>query len=193
MAAEIPPMSGGTLTSARVTPIIGAGLVILRGDKVLLARRLSEPGRGTFGCCGGKLNIGESIESCLRREAREEFGIRVGQFKFLAVSNIVLGDSHFVDLTFNARIIGRERPRVREPHKMDSLGWYPLLELPQPLFLPVHYALFGSAPERFREIRSATLQLELFPRIAEREPVAPRTPQHHVLDGSEQFELWSHV
>lgn len=57
--------------------------VIEKGGKILIAkRRKSDRMGGKWEFPGGKLDIGESPESCLRRELEEELGIdaEIGEF-----------------------------------------------------------------------------------------------------------------
>ena len=59
----------------RVTVRVAAG-VIVRDSRVLVCRRLSSdrhPGKWEFP--GGKAEPGEGIDTCLRRELREELGV----------------------------------------------------------------------------------------------------------------------
>jgi len=144
-------------------PVVGVGLVIARGNKLLLAKRLRPPGKGTYGCCGGKLNYGEAIEACLRREAKEEFGIEIQDLRFITVTNIVHEDSHFVDLTFRASVAPGAVPTIQEPDRFDSLDWYPFTDLPHPLFAPVANALALPDSKAFKEMYGFAAQLALFP------------------------------
>jgi 8-oxo-dGTP diphosphatase len=58
-------------------PIVGVGLVILRGDAVLLARRGKPPRAGDWSLPGGRQEIGETVFEAGRREASEETGLDV--------------------------------------------------------------------------------------------------------------------
>lgn len=65
-------------------PVTAVGGIIpdARG-RVLLIRRARDPGRGQFGLPGGFVDRGESGETALRREVREELGLDVTDFTFL--------------------------------------------------------------------------------------------------------------
>jgi 8-oxo-dGTP diphosphatase len=58
-------------------PIAGVGVVILKGDKVLLVRRGKEPGRGRWGLPGGAIELGETVAQAAEREVDEECGIEI--------------------------------------------------------------------------------------------------------------------
>jgi 8-oxo-dGTP diphosphatase len=47
---------------------------------------------------------------------------------------------HYVDISFLADIISGE-PTIMEPDRIESVGWYDLDNLPQPLFEPVRIVL----------------------------------------------------
>ena len=57
-------------------PVVGVGAVILQGDAVLLVRRGNEPLKGIWSIPGGALEVGESLIDGVRREVREEVGLR---------------------------------------------------------------------------------------------------------------------
>jgi len=121
-------------------PLVGVGVVFVREDKVFLARRQGAHGEGTWASAGGHLEWGETLEECARREALEELGLIVGDLKFLCVSNIVAYDRHYVDVEFLGEI-GDQEPRLAEPEAFSQSGWFPLDDLPQPLFQAVTLAL----------------------------------------------------
>lgn len=60
-----------------------AAILLDRDDRVLLARRAHEPARGKLAFPGGFVDDGESAESGLRRELREEIGLEVDDLQFL--------------------------------------------------------------------------------------------------------------
>ena len=43
---------------------------------------------------------------------------------------------HFVDISFTADLISGE-PAAQEPDRIEEIGWFPLDNLPSPLFPPV--------------------------------------------------------
>lgn len=49
-------------------PRIGVGSIVSRGDEILLVRRASVHGWGTWSTPGGHLDHGETLEACAARE-----------------------------------------------------------------------------------------------------------------------------
>jgi 8-oxo-dGTP diphosphatase len=121
-------------------PQVGVGVVFLREGRVFLAKRQGSHGEATWASAGGHLELGESLEECARREALEELGVVVGDLRFLCVSNIIAYGKHYVDIEFLGEIDGQE-PCLAEPEAFSECGWFPLDDLPQPLFEAVRYAL----------------------------------------------------
>ncbi len=62
-------------------PLVGVGVIVLRGASVLLVRRGRDPGRGSWAFPGGAQRLGETVEACGRRELREEAGVRAGALR----------------------------------------------------------------------------------------------------------------
>ena len=121
-------------------PRVGVGVVLLRDGQVFLAKRHGSHGEDTWASAGGHLELGESLEECARREAQEELGVTVGSLRFLCISNIVAYGKHYVDIEFLGDI-GEQKPRLAEPEGFSESGWFPLDNLPAPLFQAVEYAL----------------------------------------------------
>ena len=133
-------MYTGDVTQQGGRPLVGVGVVFVRGDRVFLARRQGSHGEDTWASAGGHLEWGESLEECARREALEELGVAVGDLQFLCLSNIVAYGRHYVDIEFLGDI-GDQEPVLTEPEAFSVSGWFPLDDLPQPLFEAVRYAL----------------------------------------------------
>lgn len=75
------PILKSKMTSTVVDrPRVGVGVLAVRHGRthVLVSLRKSNHGRGEWALPGGHLELGESIESCARRELLEETGIDVG-------------------------------------------------------------------------------------------------------------------
>ena len=60
-----------------------AGMVVVKGDDVLVLRRGSMPRRGYLDLPGGFIDAGEEIEQAARRELHEETGLTVGRVEWL--------------------------------------------------------------------------------------------------------------
>ena len=59
-------------------PIVGIGIVVIKGDHVLLCQRGKPPNVGTWTLPGGAQEVGETCEEAARRELLEEAGWRSG-------------------------------------------------------------------------------------------------------------------
>ena len=121
-------------------PQVGVGVVFLKDGRVFLARRQGSHGEATWASAGGNLELGESLEGCARREALEELGLVVGDLRFLCVTDIIAYGRHYLDIEFLGEISEQE-PRLEEARVFTESGWFPLDDLPQPLFEPMRYAL----------------------------------------------------
>ena len=128
------------MVESELRPRVGVGVVFVRNGQVFLARRRGTLGGGTWGSAGGHLEQGETLEDCARREAAEEFDVRVGDLTFLCVSNIIAYGRHYLDVEFLGDI-GDQEPRLMEPEAFDGSGWFPLTSLPEPMFQAMAYAL----------------------------------------------------
>ncbi len=115
-------------------PKVGVGVMILKDNRVLLARRKGAHGAGDYAFPGGHLEHGESFEECARREVMEECGVEIDGIRFLLVANVLkFMPKHYVHLTLTARWKSGE-PTVKEPDKSEAWDWYALDALPEPMF-----------------------------------------------------------
>ncbi len=140
----------GAMAAAAPRPLVGVGVIFVRDGKVFLAKRHGAHGEDTWASAGGHLENGETLEECARREAMEELGVNVGELRFLCVSNIIAYDKHYVDIEFVGDIEGQE-PRLMEPDAFYDSGWFPLDNLPEPLFIAMRYAVdsYGTGQQYF--------------------------------------------
>jgi 8-oxo-dGTP diphosphatase len=135
---------------------VGVGVMLLRGDKVLLGKRHGDPGKassllggaGTWSMPGGKLEFGESFEEAAMRETLEESGIRVRSMRVIGVNNDRAGAAHFVTIGLLSEEFEGEAA-VMEPNKMTEWGWFALDALPEPLYPPSANVLDNYLKKKF--------------------------------------------
>lgn len=73
-------------------PIPGVGVVVRKGDCVLLIQRGNPPRQGDWGLPGGVLEIGETWRDAAVREVREECGIEIVLGEIIDVVDIIVRD-----------------------------------------------------------------------------------------------------
>lgn len=123
-------------------PAVGLGVIIVKGATVLIGKRLSAHGRGTWSFPGGHLEYNESVERGGLREVHEETGLRVRIIRRGPWTNNIYRaeKKHTVTLYLIAAYTGGE-PRLTEPDKWAEWKWVRWNALPRPLFLPLHKLL----------------------------------------------------
>jgi len=125
-------------------PKVGVGVIIRRGDEILLVRRAGAHGSGTWSTPGGHLESGETPEQCAARETQEETGVEIDDIRFRAVTNDVFEDDgkHYVTLWMEGRYRAGQAV-VAAAYEMSEIGWFHWDRLPAPLFLPLQNLLAG--------------------------------------------------
>ena len=123
-------------------PRVGVGVLIIDQNRVLLSLRRRPPEAGCWSILGGRVELFETIESCVIREAREEAGIDVVVDSLLCVTDHIVGAEkvHWVSPAYLGRIVGGV-PENREPDKAAQVAWFSLGELPEPMTLTAHRAI----------------------------------------------------
>lgn len=123
-------------------PKVGVAIILQRADCILLGKRKSEHGQGTFSVPGGHVEMGEEPYDAAVRELLEETGIVVPELEFIGFTNDVFSqDKHYVTLYFTAYC--DQEPINKEPEKCESWEWYSLSDLPDNLFLPLQNYFSG--------------------------------------------------
>ena len=119
-------------------PRVGVGVLVLRGDLLLLGHRAGAHGAGTWAPPGGHLEFGETVAQCALREVLEETGLEVGSLRQGPYTSDFFASAgkHYVTLFIVARWVSGE-PKVLEPTKCLGWHWFRWSELPQPLFQPL--------------------------------------------------------
>jgi 8-oxo-dGTP diphosphatase len=122
------------LVTVNPEPRVGIGVMILKDNQVLLARRRGSHGAGEYAFPGGHLEYMESFADCAKRETREECGVEITNIRFQFLRNLTeYAPKHYVHIALIADW-GSGEPAVLEPDKAESWQWYELNHLPSPLF-----------------------------------------------------------
>ncbi len=136
----------------------GFGVMLLRGGKVLLGRRHSDPakadselhGEGSWTMPGGKLEFGERFEEGACREMQEETGIEIAPtaVSVISLSNDIVSDAHFVTIGLLCTE-SKGEAKVMEPDEITEWQWFPLSALPEPLFFPSRKIIENYTDKKF--------------------------------------------
>ena len=139
-------------------PGTGFGVMILKGNSVLLGKRHVDPakadsalhGEGSWTMPGGKLHFREEFEEGAVRETQEETGIVLNKkdLKVISLSSDIRSDAHFVTVGMLCTKFGGE-PKVMEPEEITEWKWFPLDKLPTPLFPPSKKIIENYMAKRF--------------------------------------------
>lgn len=120
-------------------PRVGVGILVIRQGLVLLGRRRGAHGAGSWSAPGGRLEFGEDLLDCARRELAEETGLELGpEARIGPVTSNVFTDvgQHYVTVFVLAPQTHGE-PRTMEPDKCEGWQWFSWQALPAPLFAPL--------------------------------------------------------
>lgn len=89
-------------------PILAVSTAVLRGGRVLVARRANAPGAGLYSLPGGLVEIGETLAEAAARELMEEVGVVALPIGLCGARDIIHRDEaggvarHFVVVTYAA-------------------------------------------------------------------------------------------
>ena len=111
-------------------PEIGVGAIVFdhRG-RVLLIRRGQPPKAGLWSVPGGRLEPGESLAQCCRREALEETGIEVEPGAIVAVADREAEGFRYVIIDFAANLISATVAEPRAATDVSEARWVALPDL----------------------------------------------------------------
>ncbi len=112
-------------------PAPTASVLIVRGREVLLARRAIAPYKGYWDPISGFVKPGETPEQAVRREAREELGLRVVLDRLLGIFADVYGSRDMP--TLNVYYVGHlanPRGQLRPAADVAEVAWFSIDRLP---------------------------------------------------------------
>ena len=126
-------------------PRVGIGVIITKGNQVLLLKRENVHGAGSWSTPGGHLEFGESPEACATREAKEETGVDITGVRFHGITNDIFEKSgkHYITIWMEAAYLDGEAA-VNAAYEMSEVGWFDWDDLPKPLFLSFRHLIEGN-------------------------------------------------
>lgn len=113
-------------------PIVAVGVVVLRGDEVMLVQRGNEPNKGKWSIPGGKQKLSETVFEAVHRELEEETGVSIGELVLIDVEDIIVPDGkgktmyHYTILGFKGQW---ESGECRSGDDILYVEWFKLNEL----------------------------------------------------------------
>jgi 8-oxo-dGTP diphosphatase len=127
-------------------PRVGVGVIVTRGERILLIKRKGVHGQGTWSTPGGHLEVGESPEACAARETMEETGVSITNVRALGFTNDLFEESglHYITLWMAGEYASGEAT-VAAPYEASEVAWVAWDALPLPLFLPLANLLRGAS------------------------------------------------
>ncbi|GAQ90173.1 NUDIX hydrolase domain containing protein [Klebsormidium nitens] len=134
-------------------PRVGVGVLIFRGRKVLVGKRIGQNGGGTWALPGGHLEFGETWEECAIREVEEETGLSIHKLRFESVTNSIrLHDqkpSHYITIFMRGKEDKEDQTALLlEKDKCEGWHWIEWGQIPDPIFHPLAVLLeSGYSPE----------------------------------------------
>ncbi|MDP7439329.1 MAG: NUDIX hydrolase [SAR324 cluster bacterium] len=113
-------------------PFVGVGVVVLRGNEVLLIQRGKAPNKGQWSIPGGKQRLGETIVQTVHRELLEETRVKIKQPALLDVVDVIMPDDkgeiqyHYTLVDYQAEWLSGE---CRSGDDVDAVKWVSFDEL----------------------------------------------------------------
>jgi 8-oxo-dGTP diphosphatase len=114
--------------------LVGVGIVLKHDNKILLLKRASKLGYGTWSVPGGWVDPGEQPEHTVRREAMEEVGLKVHFPGLFGCTNYQHEKDGLSTVTLWYHCDFEGVPFNKEPEKASEMMWADLDNLPTPLY-----------------------------------------------------------
>jgi colanic acid biosynthesis protein WcaH len=117
-------------------PLISIDILLKRGNKVLLGKRVNKPAQGYFFSTGSRINKNETIDSAMARIVKNELNIELKLIpKFIGVfehfyEDSIFGDisTHYVNLAYEVEI---NESLSLPTHQHNEYQWFSIDELLQ--------------------------------------------------------------
>lgn len=119
-------------------PLLGVGALIFAENEILLVERGKEPLKGFWSLPGGLLEVGEKLDSAIRREVMEETGLEVEPLSVFEIFERIIPNSeggpdaegkpeyHYVLIDYLCRVVGGN---LQAASDVSQAAWVPQRKL----------------------------------------------------------------
>nr|WP_091188544.1 8-oxo-dGTP diphosphatase MutT [Paenibacillus catalpae] len=113
--------------------VVGAAIIENEHGQILIARRRKGKSQaGMWEFPGGKIEVGETAEDCLKRELLEEMNIEITPYAYFGVNDHHYGSTHIRLIAYQAAFVSGEITLVDH----DEYRWISSDELKEFTFAP---------------------------------------------------------
>lgn len=115
-----------------VTPLLTVDALIIFEGKIVLIKRKNPPYQNLFALPGGFVEVGETVEAAVVREAKEETGLDIELIKLFGVYSDPLRDprGHTVSICY----LAKGRGKLKAGSDAKDTGLFNLSEIPELAF-----------------------------------------------------------
>lgn len=117
-------------------PKVWIAVFVVKDWKFLMWKRKSKLWEWTWSITWGHLEFAETWEGCGKREVFEETWITVKDLKFIAATNDIFDDKHYITIYLLSNY-DKWEVRLMEPDKFEKWDWFTVDSLPDNIFIPL--------------------------------------------------------
>ena len=105
-------------------PAPAVAILILDGDKILLGKRGTDPGKGEWAAPSGYIEFEDDFITTAIQEAKEETGLDIQvEYIYNLISSFYSPNFHFLAIYLIAQVVGGE---LNPGDDLVEVAWYPL-------------------------------------------------------------------
>ncbi|MBQ8588911.1 MAG: NAD(+) diphosphatase [Firmicutes bacterium] len=131
--------SCGNIIYPQISPAVAVAVVDPKTDRILLAKGLGEFKK--FALIAGYVEIGETIEDCVRREVMEEVGLKVGKLHYF--KSQPWGLTGIEMMGFYAELDGDDTVTIQETELAEA-RWFDRSELKEEPTMSLSFTLIDT-------------------------------------------------
>jgi len=113
-------------------PAVSTSIALIKDKKILLAKRAVEPEKGKWDILGGFVEPGESVETGVIREMKEETGLEVKIDEYLGSTPDLYEGRASLPLIYKVSLT-EENQQPLAQDDVAELSWFSLTEIPNNL------------------------------------------------------------